>query len=311
MTIAVAWIRKTNEGNELVFVSDSRISGDGRTFDACPKILTLPRSDCAIAFAGNIGVAYPMMQQLALAIDAHAPARRRALDLTTLKTHALKVFDIMAGEIRVSPNLHGLVDALPGVQFLFGGYDWIKKDFELWSVVYSEFARKFVAHPPRTLVYIPDAGRFALARARDAYGQCVGRAVFAGDQASLAERKLIECVQQKAPRVTNLNWEPFEVVRDMLRDPARSETIGGAPQIARVFQYMSSDVQGVYWPNRQEGHIHLQGRPCLPYERIENYVFDPDTLRSEGLLLPVRDGDDLRRANADAVGSDELEPAVP
>jgi hypothetical protein len=70
MTIAIAWVRTITDCEELVFVTDSRLSGDGRNFDGCPKAMILPRGDCAIAFAGYTGHAYPLMQQLALAIES-------------------------------------------------------------------------------------------------------------------------------------------------------------------------------------------------------------------------------------------------
>ena len=54
MTISIAWTRKVYDYEELVFVSDSRLTG-GKKFDACPKILALPRTDCAIAFANTSG----------------------------------------------------------------------------------------------------------------------------------------------------------------------------------------------------------------------------------------------------------------
>src|ERR1700686_4488487 len=103
MTTAVAWVRTINGCEELVFVTDSRLSGDGRTFDACPKVMALPRGDCAIAFAGYTGHAYPMMQQLSLAIESHGPLHRGSLDLSSLKTHTLKIFDRMGGLITSSP----------------------------------------------------------------------------------------------------------------------------------------------------------------------------------------------------------------
>lgn len=75
--------------------------------------------------------------------------------------------------------------------------------------------------------------------------------------------------------------EPFETVRDMLRDAKHSETIGGPPQVVKIYQYMSSAPLAVFWPDRTSGIVHLQGRPCLGYERIERWVLDPDFLRSE------------------------------
>jgi hypothetical protein len=228
-----------------------------------------------------------MMQQLALAIDSHAPARRRSLDLTSLKSHALKVFDTMAAEIRISPHLRGAVDTLPGASFLFGGFDWIKKEFDLWTIAYD--GGRFVARPAPTLVYREDLGGYSLSPARTPKrGRVIGRIAFAGDQAPLARQRFLEGFSPRSPLThQKLDWEPFVVVRDMLRDPQRSETIGGAPQLVKVYQYMDSTVQGVYWPCKNGGRVHLQGRPCLEYERTERFVMDPDALRSEAMPVPA------------------------
>jgi hypothetical protein len=78
-----------------------------------------------------------------------------------------------------------------------------------------------------------------------------------------------------------MDMEPFETVRDMLRDSGHSETIGGAPQVVKVYQYMQTAALGVFWPDRKMGSIYLQGRRCLGYERIDNWLLDPDTLKSE------------------------------
>lgn len=90
MTIAIAWTRRIRDCEELVFASDSRLSGDGRIFDAAPKALTLSRNDCAIVFAGLTQDAFPMMLQFSLAVSSYGPARRRSIDLSELRTHALK-----------------------------------------------------------------------------------------------------------------------------------------------------------------------------------------------------------------------------
>lgn len=50
--------------------------------------------------------------------------------------------------------------------------------------------------------------------------------------------------------VLKLGMEPFEVVRDMLRDNKKSDSIGGPPQIVKVYQYMRSAPLAVYWPNK-------------------------------------------------------------
>jgi hypothetical protein len=288
MTVGVAWTRTINSCEELIFVTDSRLSGDGRNFNACPKVLTLPRSDCAIAFAGYTGHAYPMMQQLALAIDAHAPLKRRSLDLTSLKSHALKIFDSMRQQISVSPHLNGLMSTDPDAEFILGGFDWIKKDFEVWTIRYQPALTRFEAHPSQTLIHLVEHDRVVLSRSRRPQrGTLLGRIAFAGDQGLLARRNLLSKLNAAGRKTTSkLDWEPFEVVRDMLRDPAHSETIGGAPQIVKVYQYMVSTPLAVFWPTKKTGTIHLQGRECLGYERIEHFVLDPDTLHSKAPVYP-------------------------
>lgn len=90
MTLSIAWLAKRSDGREdLYFASDSRTRG-GAIIDTTPKIITLPRSDCAIAFAGDTAETYPLMLHISAAIDAHGPARDRNLDLKELKGHLLK-----------------------------------------------------------------------------------------------------------------------------------------------------------------------------------------------------------------------------
>jgi hypothetical protein len=69
--------------------------------------------------------------------------------------------------------------------------------------------------------------------------------------------------------------EPFEVLRDMIRegiDPA----IGGPPQVVKVYRHLNASPFGVYWPSRTNGRITLLGRPLLDYERFAGLVLDPD-----------------------------------
>ena len=71
--------------------------------------------------------------------------------------------------------------------------------------------------------------------------------------------------------------EPFEVLRDMLRE-GKYNSIGGPPQIVKVYRYLNAMPYGVYWPNRESDHITVLGRPLLDYETLEYPILDPDTL---------------------------------
>lgn len=295
MTIAIAWIRKIRDCEELVFVSDSRLSGDGTTFDGCPKILTLPRNDCAISFAGYTGHAFPMMLQLALAIDSHAPSKRGSLDLAALRSHALKIFDGMIEQLKPSKHVNHPEPITPGATFLFGGYSWIKKGFQLWSVSYRDGEKCFVADPARWITFSKQANRIVLRKTKRTNADlALGKIAFAGDQAPLAQKLLLQKLNERdasADLHRPLDMEPFEVVRDMLRDRHHAETIGGAPQIVKVYQYMRTAALGVYWPDKKSGKVHLQGRACLGYERVDRWVLDPDTLMSETQSPPAESND--------------------
>jgi hypothetical protein len=97
--------------------------------------------------------------------------------------------------------------------------------------------------------------------------------------------KLADLIKTKdnASSLDKLDFEPFEVVRDMLRNTSKAHTIGGPPQVVKVYQYSECVPLGVWWPDRTQGTPHLQGRKFFGYERTERFFLDPDTLFSSRL----------------------------
>jgi len=286
MTIAAAWIRKVGDCEELVFAADSRLSGNAEIFDGCPKVLALPRQDCAVAFAGDTEHAFPMMLQLSLAIESFGPLRSRNLGLSALKTHALKLFTGMAHEIRASTLVHPpQAILLDDAEFLFGGYCWIQKRFKLWRITYSASTKRFIEEPAELGRYHAGAKRVVWSTPRKSRRKnTTTPIIWGGDQSDVARQLLTKRLTDSLTAEKNaaaLDWEPFEVIRDMLRNPRRSESIGGAPQVVKVYQYMQTAPIGVFWPQRKRGKVSLQGRICLPYEYTDRWVLDPDTLRTE------------------------------
>ncbi len=209
MTLSLAWIRSVGTVEELVFASDSRLRG-GQVWDCCPKIMTLPRTDCLISFAGDTSYAYP-------------------------------------GD--------------PATFFLFGGFSWRRQDFRIW-----------------TLHYDPSIDRFTFRPSSDWSGQRSGRKVvaFAGDAADDARERLIALLRQRRKLTSGgFDMEPFEVLRDMIRSGGYP-TIGGAPQIAKVYKYMRTQFFAVRWPDNN-GAPHALGRPALSYETFDAPIIDPDS----------------------------------
>lgn len=102
MTLAIAWVRSVGDTKELLMAADSRLRM-GRAWDCGPRILTLPRSDSAICFAGDTHDAYPLMIQMANAIASYPPSRSRSMDLCDMKGHTVRVFNHMREQIHDLP----------------------------------------------------------------------------------------------------------------------------------------------------------------------------------------------------------------
>jgi hypothetical protein len=285
----------------MFFASDSRLSG-GQYFDACPKMLALPRQDSAIAFAGVSGDGFSMMLQLSLAIDAFPPAKNRTLGFASMKNHALNIFNEMSK--RISTEVRGAEATFtdPGASFLFGGYDWINKGFALWSFRFDKTAQQYIAHHSSTLCWDKQDHKLAFRSEQRKRHLPIGMIAFAGDQAGAARRMLFSRLTKRieaGERIDDLEMEPLAVVRDLLKQPAErkpinSQTIGGPPQLIRVSQSAQATSLAVFWKVDGKRQLHLQGRPCLSYEILDTYSIDPENMRFDYL---GHSGSDYRNAS--------------
>jgi hypothetical protein len=252
MTIGMAWIGERPDGRERLYLaSDSRITG-GYTLDACPKILTLPRSDCALCFAGDIAATYPLMIQMSYAIAAHQPARERSLDVSRVKDHLLRVCTDFIGRIEGSAFSWGRSD----IQFLFGGYSWQAKDFRLWTIYYMEKAQAFAA------------------REAVSFHPYMRKAAFIGDQAKPVRSRLFK---ELASLTHPADLEPLKVLAESILDAEQSSTIGGPPQVVRIAQHMNTRTLCVRW----KGVDTLFGRQLFDYENTDYWSVDPLTGKLE------------------------------
>ena len=269
MTIASAWVRTLENGaEELFFCSDSRLS-NGKRFDHCQKTFRFNRTDAAICFAGRTDWAYPMIIAAIKAADLHAPSQTRSLTLSKFKAHLLNLLNQMQREV------HNFArgEDVPDVTFLFGGYDWWTKSFRLWRIEFDQKTSSFVANER--------AGSNALGG--------LGKIEIAGDPEWIdALRKSVKALAQsrygpdmRQPPTARFNMEPFECIRDILRDSSAGDSIGGAPQAVKIYQYLNSTDVGFFWPQLEGGRLFLSGRPLLDYERAEiRSVIDPDSIQS-------------------------------
>jgi hypothetical protein len=270
MTIGVAWVRTTSRGaQELLLVSDSRLNGAGY-LDAGPKVFTLPRSDAVIGFAGDTYFAYPLIAQVSQSISSHFPLKDRAIDYVPFRTHVVKLLNAIFAHYQTD------FEALktPDTEFLIGGYSWFKKEFCIDQISYRKRKKQFEHRECKC-----GLGNF-------------GKVMFVGDWAKEAQNRLrnlligrygAESLSTDTQSKCRFNYEPFEVVRDLLREAGPNDTIAGAPQIVAVSQHMNSRHTAVYWPTKENGKVFLGGRPVFEFENIENWIIDPDSFESSHL----------------------------
>lgn len=267
MTIGAAWVRTTARGaQELLLVSDSRLSGAGY-LDASPKVFTLPRTDAAICFAGDTYFAYPLIAQIAQAIRSHYPMKDRALDYVPFRTYVTNLLNALFD------HYDSYVEELmsPDTAFLLGGYSWFRKEFCIDLISYNKGTSRFDRREHKKGI-----GKF-------------GKVQFVGDWKKVALRRLHNLLRERHGKnalskesTTHgaFNYEPFEVIRDLLREAGPNDTIGGAPQLVAVSQHMNSRQTAIYWPTKEHGEVFIGGRPVFDFENIENWIMDPDTFES-------------------------------
>ncbi|HCH4266177.1 TPA: hypothetical protein NKV89_004519 [Vibrio parahaemolyticus] len=272
MTLVVSWVRTTLRGaQEVLIASDSRLSGGG-ILDCSPKIIQLPRSDAIMAFSGDTYFAYPMLTQVSEAINAFRPLRERVVDYNQMRTHVLSILNNM---VSLYQNvIKGL--ETPDAGFILAGYSWFNREFCIDQISFDHKRQQFVIRPCKKGI-----GNF-------------GKVSFSGDWSQQAYKRLLGLLQQRYGVTSvgknseidrSFHMEPFEVLRDCLRETGEYDSIGGSPQIISVSQHMNSRQTAVYWPNKENGVPHLGGRPIFDNEYIDCWILDPDTLEKSHQVL--------------------------
>jgi hypothetical protein len=280
MTLAIAGIRRIRDCEELIVASDSRLSG-GRTIDCCAKIIPLPRSDVFLCCAGETDFTYPLGLQVAIAISSYQRSISRAQDVRALKSHLLKILNRAISEVAVPESIAELRYPKKFTEFLFGGYSWEAKEFAIWKLHFCKSESVFQSIPARP------------------WGKKGSPIMFAGDFQRVAKDRLFALIRARhniTPQSAKnfyFNWEPFEILRDLLRENRHNHaaSIGGPPQILKIYQHLNYRHIGVYWPNQQEGNVTIAGRRILDYERPECWILDPDTLLTSNIFQSASNED--------------------
>lgn len=259
MTISMGWIRTLRGGDqELVFASDSRVRFGGR-WDCCPKLFPLPRQDCVVCFAGDTAYAYPFIMQAISSIENHIRALTRAITITEVRGHLLRLLNNMVSLHKEAPPGFGE----PDLSLIFGGYCWKTSKFNLWLLKYNKGTKSFDFCPPN---YWRGRGR----------GKHLQRQIILiGDYREEAYEKIAQLMDTKG-KLDNgqFDMEPLEVLRDMIKEDRTY--IGGSTQVLKVFKHLHVRPYAIYEPSTNK--LSFNGRPLLPYETTDHFILNIETL---------------------------------
>ncbi|MFC7048329.1 hypothetical protein [Emcibacter nanhaiensis] len=262
MTLSMSWIRTVKSTRELIVISDSRLSG-GQSWDGNPKIFQLPRSDAVISFAGITNDAYPFIQQAIDGIRLYPPAVSRAMDITDLKGHLVRLFNHSRSFISNLP--HGQISpSPPEAVFVLSGYSWKMKEFRIWKLHFDSNIDKFTFRPTTPWQGQNDNSKKVIA--------------FNGDEDAVAEAKdmLVEMLKSKDKiDKGSFNMEPFCILRDIIRSN-RFPSVGGPIQMVKIYEHANVAPVGIFWPTKEDGNICIFGRPIMDYEKMPWGIIDPD-----------------------------------
>jgi hypothetical protein len=186
-----------------------------------------------------------MMLQLANAIGAHQPARERSLDVSRVKDHLLRLFKDLVRRYEVPFSK-------ADIQFIFAGYSWRSKDFRIWTIGYLPKTKEFYE--------------------REAAGFCprLSKLSLIGDWAKRVRGGVAKELL-KPGKAANL--EPLRVLASFLDAAKPEDSIGGAPQLVRISEHMTTRPFCVKW----RGEDTLLGRPLFDYENVDYWAIDPVT----------------------------------
>lgn len=252
MTLIAAWVRNVADTHELVMAADSRLSGGSpERWDACPKVLTLPRTDAVLAFAGVTELAYPALLQMSRAIETHPGMTERRFDVTQLPALFVDILNQLISLVRTD-SVESLHDSLAQTFFVLGGYSWKYQQFRIWNFVWRDPRRGYEKVLHRT-----EGSR--------KYRQ---NFLFVGDHAEAARNSLLDVLTSghTRERSIGLDMEPLGVLERYINDK-RLDEIGGAPQVVKVYRHMNVEPFAVMWPRGKNAQPTFAGRPLLDYER--------------------------------------------
>jgi len=272
MSLCVAWIREAGGSQELVFVTDSTLTG-GEKWDHGIKLFEIPQTNCLLSFVGSTTRAYTLVLNLTSSIVSDEVINSTTT-IEEILEHIVELFTVLVREIISEIPGEDIHELRSDAKFLFGGWDWESGAFRLWKIRYSRETEEMLYEE---LVAEREGRNFV---------EYIGDAHTPYDIEESAKEKFLELLEcQGSAFDCALDMEPAKILRDIVRDPAVRE-IGGSLQIAKLHRSNKVDFFGIYWPS-VDGQPHFQGREYNIINKPNVKYYDPDTFEILEMDVPA------------------------
>lgn len=271
MTLCTAYIRQTNDTEELVFATDSCLTG-GEKWKHGIKLFELPRKDCLLCFAGITMRAYPLILNLVSAIHLNKYLQSPIAKLDEVLSYVSDLFTELVKKIISEISGEDIHELRGGAKFLFGGWDWEKGNFRVWKLYYSAEVEGFIFDE---LNNNSSKKRFY---------------TFLGDPSPKIEEEAFkaykELIYDEDKQDDPIDMEPLKVLRDIALNKSFRE-VDGSLQIAKVYKSSRTEFFGIYWES-SKGKPCFQGREYNEINKPMVRYFNPDTFEIIESDLPAK-----------------------
>lgn len=284
MTLCTAYIRQVNETEELVFATDSCLTG-GEKWKHGIKLFRIPKRDCLLCFAGSTARAYPLVLNLVSSIHLDKYLQSPEASLQDVLEYLSSLFTDLITKIISEIQGEDIHELRSGVQFLFGGWDWragASGAFRVWKLYYSQGVEGFIFDE------LTNNGK------KRFY-------TFLGDPEEIegvAREMYKKMLFDKDIHDDAIDMEPLMILRDISLDDAH-RAIDGSLQIGKVYKSNKSEFFGIYWPS-SKGKPCFQGREYNELNKPLLRYFNPDSFEIFESDLP----DKLTQITEEIYGSD-------
>jgi hypothetical protein len=271
MTLCAAWVRQINNTEELIFATDSTLTG-GEKWDHGIKLFELPRKDCLLCFAGDTARAYPLILNLVSSLKFNKGLENPETSISEILNYLSDLFTSLIKTIVREESYQDIHEMRGSASFLFGGWCWQSNSFRIWKLYYSNGVEGFLydelnndTNKMRLYTFMGSARINIESEAKQRFN------------ANLFAEERMD---------SKLDMEPLRVLRDIALDSSIRE-VGGSLQIAKVYKSGKSEFFGIYWPSIS-GFPCFQGREYNEHNKPLLRYISPDTFEITDLDLPER-----------------------